>query len=146
MLLLFAGAPLQPIDEPGYRALISASKNKTLLVDFWASWCEPCRAELPELASLQRRLRSRSFRLATVSTDDPEQERTARRLLGAAGIGAPAYIRRPGSSDGFINAIDPKWSGALPALFLYDRSGRLVRSFRGEVEMRSVEAAVRKLL
>jgi hypothetical protein len=50
------------------------------------------------------------------------------------------------NDDHFINAIDPKWSGALPALFLYNRSGRKVTSFIGETDIGLVEAAIQKLL
>ena len=48
--------------------------------------------------------------------------------------------------DKFINLVDPKWSGALPALFLYDRTGRKVKMFVGETPMKELEAAVSKLL
>jgi len=48
--------------------------------------------------------------------------------------------------DKFINSVDPKWSGALPALFLYDRQGKLVKSFIGETELAVIEAAIRKIL
>ena len=42
--------------------------------------------------------------------------------------------------------VDPKWSGALPALFLYDRKGKLVKSFFGETPLATVEAEINKLL
>ena len=45
-----------------------------------------------------------------------------------------------------IDAIDPKWRGALPALFLYDRQGRRTASFIGETPAEEIQAAVRKLL
>ena len=57
-----------------------------------------------------------------------------------------AYIKRARNDEDFINAIDRKWTGALPALFLYDRQGRKAASFIGETEASEIEAALRKLL
>jgi hypothetical protein len=45
-----------------------------------------------------------------------------------------------------VAGIDPKWSGALPASFLYDKTGRKVRAFFGEVSIAELEAAIKKLL
>ena len=146
LLCLMAAAGLQPVDEGRYRELVASQKGKVLLVDFWATWCDPCREELPQLAKLAARLPGRDFQLATISSDEPEQAADALKLLQADQIREPLYIKSAADNDHFINSIDPKWSGALPALFLYDRSGRLARSFIGEVEMKDVEAAVRKLL
>jgi hypothetical protein len=50
------------------------------------------------------------------------------------------------ADDAFIDSVDKKWSGALPALFLYDRSGQRVTSFVGEVEISDIEHAIEKLL
>jgi hypothetical protein len=61
-------------------------------------------------------------------------------------VPGPAYRKQANDDERFIDAIDPKWSGALPALFLYGRGGRKARSFIGESDMRVVEDAVRKLL
>jgi hypothetical protein len=61
-------------------------------------------------------------------------------------VPTPAYIRRANDDDKFINFVDAKWSGALPALIIYDKSGRRVKSFIGETSMKDVEAAVLKLL
>jgi thiol-disulfide isomerase/thioredoxin len=141
--LLFA---LTPVDESGYQRLVNSHKGKVVLYNFWATWCQPCRAEMPELVKLQAKLKSRGFELVTISADDAEQDSAAEKIAKRYGVQAPAYRKQPKNDDQFINSIDPKWSGALPALFLYDRSGRKVRSFIGETDMKVVEAAISKLL
>jgi hypothetical protein len=69
-----------------------------------------------------------------------------RRSCARAGSTGAGYLKKSRDDNAFINGIDPKWSGALPASFLYDRQGRKVRSFFGEVEMAELEAAILKLL
>ncbi len=140
---LLASGTLTPLNEDGYRELVAKYKNKVLLVSFWATWCEPCRVELPRLAALQRQLPARDFSLVTVSIDEPEQGDQARRLLTLRG---PAYMATIQNRDAFINAVDPGWSGALPALFLYDRHGALVRAFTRDPDLNEVSRAVRKLI
>lgn len=135
---------LVPVDAAGYRQLVASQRGQIVLVDFWATWCEPCLKELPELIALHKRLGGR-FRLITISADEPEQEAEAASLLRKLGAPQPAYIKRPGDDDAFIRAVDPAWSGALPALFIYDRQGRKVRSFVGETSISTIEAALRAL-
>jgi thiol-disulfide isomerase/thioredoxin len=139
-------ATLTPIDETGFQKLVAAHKGKVVLYNFWATWCEPCRAEMPQLIKLQAKLKARGFELVTISADEPEQELDAEKVLKQFGSPSPAYRKQAKKDEQFINAIDPQWSGALPALFLYDRAGRKVRSFIGETEMATVEAAIQKLL
>ena len=141
-----AGDSLIPLNESSYRTLIVAQKGKVVLVNFWATWCAPCRKEMPELVKLEQRLRDRGFAMITVSADEPEQESDAVRLIRQNHVSLPAYIRRAPDDDRFISAVDPGWSGALPALFLYDRQGRRIRSWVGETGVADIEAAIRKLL
>jgi cytochrome c biogenesis protein CcmG, thiol:disulfide interchange protein DsbE len=142
---LCAQSKLTPVDEAGYAKLVAAHKGKIVLVDFWATWCEPCRAEMPQLVKLEQKLRARGFELVTVSADEPEQEAAASKVLKADGVSGPAYLKKAADDDKFIGAIDSKWGGALPALFLYDRTGEKARSFIGETPMRDLEAAIEKL-
>ena len=137
---------LSPVDETGYRAILKSSLGNVLLVDFWATWCAPCRQEMPRLSNLESRLRDKRFRLVTISADDPEQEAAAVEFLKKSGVSGAAYLRRAKDDDKFINSVDAKWSGALPALFLYDRQGKLVKSFVGETELPVIETAIRKIL
>ena len=141
-----SGEGLIPLNESSYRTLIVAQKGKVVLVNFWATWCAPCRKEMPELVKLERRFRNRGFGMITVSADEPEQENDAVRLIRQNHVRLPAYVRRAPDDDRFISAVDSGWSGALPALFLYDRQGKRIRSWVGETGIADIEAAIRKLL
>lgn len=143
---LSARQPLQPLDDSVYRKLIASHKGKVVLVDFWATWCSPCLEELPLLVKMEAKYRQRGLRLLTVSCDEPEEAAGAGQFLEKHGAPRPGYLKKVDDDEKFINSVDPMWSGALPALFLYDRSGRLVKSFVGETEMAALEEAIQKLL
>jgi thiol-disulfide isomerase/thioredoxin len=146
---LFASAPLVPlvpVNEAGFQKLVETHKGKVVLYDFWATWCAPCRAELPQLAVLQDKLRSKGLQVVTISADDQEHRAAAEKFIQMFRVDGPAYLKQANDDDHFINAIDPKWSGALPALFLYDKAGHKVRSFIGETDMAALERAIQKLL
>ena len=145
-LPLAAQDRLVPLDEAVYQKLIASAKGQVLLVNFWATWCEPCRAEMPALAKLAASLRARGFQLVTVSADEPEDEAAARQFLQKSGVQGPAYLKRVKNDDAFIASVDSKWSGALPALILFDRAGRKARTFLGETDLKTLEAAIRELL
>jgi thiol-disulfide isomerase/thioredoxin len=139
-------AELKPVDEAGYAKLLVGSKGKVVLVNFWATYCVPCRKEMPQLVALEAKLRARGFQFVTISADEPEQQGAAGMFLDKIKVPAPAYIRTAKDDDKFTAMVDQKWDGALPALFLYDRQGRKVKSFFGEADLSVVSAAIEKLL
>src|ERR1041384_4449621 len=127
-----APARLTEVDEAAYTKLLAAHRGKGVLVDFWATCCEPCREEMPKLALLEAKLRARGFVLLTVSADEPEQDAAAYAFLLKSGVRLPGYRKQTENDSAFIDSIDTKWTGALPASFLYDRTGKKVKSFIGE--------------
>jgi len=143
---LAAAPSLIPLDELAFRRMVTSHRGKILLVDFWATWRSPCREELPKLVDLYTAQKSKGFDLTTISCDEPEQQASAAHFLQTQRTPEPAYIRHATSDDAFINAIDPKWSGALPALFLFDRKGAVIQSFIGETDMKLLEKTINKAL
>lgn len=138
--------PLVPINEAGFEKLVDSHKGKVVIYDFWATWCAPCRAELPQLAVLKDKLRSRGLELVTISADDQEHRAAAEKFIQMFKVDGPAYLKQATDDDHFISAIDPKWNGALPALFLYDKTGHKVQSFIGATDVAVLERAIGKLL
>ncbi len=137
---------LTPLDERGFRQMIAAHRGQVLLVDFWATWCAPCRDELPKLVALYSAYKQKGLNLVAISCDEPEQAAQAAAFVNQQAAPQPHYIRRAKDDDQFINAVDPKWSGALPALFLFDRNGRQAASFIGETDMKKLEEALKRVL
>jgi thiol-disulfide isomerase/thioredoxin len=133
-------------DDAGYRNVVAAHKGKVVLVEFWATWCVPCREEMPELVKLERKLRARGLDVIMISVDDPGDETRAAKVLKDTTMPVPGFLRNVPDDDKFCVSVDPGWaSGAVPAIFLYNRSGRKVRSFIGATPMATVEAALEKL-
>ena len=137
---------LTRIDETGFQKLVQSNKGKVVMYDFWATWCAACRAELPELIKLDKKLHASGFVLVTISADEPEDDARAAKVMEQAGAPKPAYHKSAKRDEDFINFIDHNWSGALPAVFLYDKNGRRVRSFIGETGTATLEKAIRSLL
>jgi thiol-disulfide isomerase/thioredoxin len=144
-LLLFAAPErLIPVDESAYTKLIQANKGKVVLVDFWATWCAPCRAEMPRVAKMAESLKAKGLVVLTISADDLEQEADAIKFLKQSGLSAPSYVKRPKNDEKFISGVDPKWSGALPAMFLYDKNGKRVKSWIGETPIIELQNGICK--
>jgi thiol-disulfide isomerase/thioredoxin len=141
-----AAGSLTPLDEAAFRRMVAQHRGKILLVDFWATWCAPCRAEMPKLVALCSAQKRRGLDLVTISCDEPEQESAAAQFVDRQEAPSPHYVRHATSDDDFINAIDPKWSGALPALFLFDRNGKQVQSLIGETDPKLLETVIDKML
>jgi thiol-disulfide isomerase/thioredoxin len=140
-------APLPPLlDRQGYARLIANHRGRVVLVDFWATWCEPCRQEFAWLKELERRYRDRGLVVLAVSVDIPSAYPQVRKFLGQQQPRFSTYLKKPGDDEAFINAVDADWSGTLPATFVYDATGKRVRSLFGEQTPESFEAVVREFL
>jgi thiol-disulfide isomerase/thioredoxin len=143
---LSAQPKLAPLNEAAFAKMVASHKGKIVLVDFWATWCVPCRAEMPQLVKLSERLKARGFDLVTVSGDEPSKEALALKVLTENAVGGPFYVKKAADDDKFYASVDDKWSGEMPAMFIYDRTGKKVRSFLGETPVKDIEAAIQKLL
>jgi thiol-disulfide isomerase/thioredoxin len=127
---------LAAVREPGARAV---------LVNVWATWCPPCRAEFPDMIRVAREFRGDGLRMVLVSADFDASLTQAREFLADHDVDFPSY-HKAGDDMVFINTLDSLWSGALPATFLYDAAGHRVRFWEGQQSYETLSRAVRDVL
>jgi thiol-disulfide isomerase/thioredoxin len=139
-------ANVEPIDTDGLKDLISKSRDKPLLVNFWATFCDPCRDEFPDLVKIDREFRPKSLDFVTVSLDDLSGIKTdVPKFLAQMKATMPAYLLNVTDPEPAINAVDPKWQGDLPATFLYNAKGEVVFKAFGRVNTAALREAIGRL-
>jgi thiol-disulfide isomerase/thioredoxin len=145
-----AAAPFElagEVDAAGLRQTLAQQKGRVVLLNFWATWCVPCREEFPELSKLQKRHEAAGLRLIGVSTDFAKERPAVRKFLVEQRPSFPNYRKKSGGDDqNFIEAVDSSWGGELPYSVLYDRSGKKVRVYSGSLPLEAAEKEIRKLL
>jgi len=123
--------PLPRIDRAGLQQFIEKHRGKVVLLDFWATWCDPCMDLFPHHVDLHRRFADRGLVVVAVSLDLDDGEPAARRFLkreeAAFANFRCSYEIGPEPFEQFEIA-----GGAIPHVRLYDRTGRLRHAFGAE--------------
>lgn len=117
-----------PATIPSYRVTtldgqsftLPDTKGRVLLLNIWATWCAPCRAEIPELNELQKKYAGRKFDVIGVNVDLRENEGAVRRFAQDIQINYPVVLDPEGKMASLLNAF------VLPTSALVDRSGKVV--------------------
>jgi cytochrome c biogenesis protein CcmG/thiol:disulfide interchange protein DsbE len=130
-------APALALDDlGGKRVDLGALRGRVVLVNFWATWCPPCRAELPELAELWQEHKGSCFELLGVAEDSPPADLAA----ASRAIPYPILTDPRGRVAGDWGVV------GFPSTFLVDTKGEVVRVFQGAVTRRQVQEAIRPML
>src|SRR3982750_2298349 len=127
--------------------LNSSKLSKPLLVNFWATWCDPCREEFPDLVQIDKDYRGKGLDFIAVSLDDvSDAKTTVPNFLSEMKATMPTYLLNVSDPEPAILSVDKSWSGALPATFLYDVSGAVVFKHFGRVPAAELRTAIDKVI
>src|SRR6476659_3715705 len=127
---------VSPIDTEALKNLLTQQRQKPLLVNFWATFCDPCRDEFPDLVKINKDYGSNSLEFFTVSLDDvSEIKAEVPKFLDAMKATMPAYLLDVNDPEPAINLVDRKWRGDLPATYLYNEKGEVVYRHIGRVNI-----------
>jgi thiol-disulfide isomerase/thioredoxin len=128
-------------DNEGRIVEFDAYRGKVTLINFWATWCGPCKRELPDLISLSRELANRNIRFIGVSTDrGPNIIEDVRSFANEQGIPYPIVISNDDLEEAFGN---PR---AIPTSFLIDADGKIVHTLVGLRTKESLSQEITSLL
>lgn len=127
-----AAAAFLPITDKDYeRIVLAPRRGKVVLVNFWASYCQPCLEEIPALLALRRQLAD-DVDIVFVSTDDPAALPRAQQALTRSNLTlGPSYFVAHDDPTPFLTVVDPAWGGAVPHTIIYGRDGAIWQTLVG---------------
>jgi len=118
--------------------------SKVVLVNVWATWCAPCVEEFPEIVKLQRSYPDQ-LQVIFISADFPDSRDRALEFLKKQSINWTTYFKT-GKDQPFIEAISPKWTGALPFTQIIAKDGSVVDSWEQKAGYDKFERYIKKAL
>ena len=125
-------------DLSGQKLDLASYKGEVVLVDFWATWCDPCRAEIPHFVQLQDKYRNQGFRVVGISMDDGP--RPVLEFYGQYRMNYPVAMGNAKIAERFGGVL------GLPVSFLIGRDGRIYARHVGETETSVFESEIKELL
>lgn len=126
-------------DLKGKGVQLSSFKGKAVIVDFWATWCEPCKIEMPWLVDLQKKYGSQGLQIIGVAMDDAD-EQTIGAFAHKMGVNYPVLKGTEAVAD-LYGGLD-----SLPATFFLDRSGKIVDVAVGLTSQSVLEDSIKRSL
>ena len=117
---------LEPIDQAGVKELLSNNSGKLRVVNIWATWCGPCVVEFPEFVAMNRMYRGRDFEFVSICLDDMAKKDKALKFLKEKQASNKNYIFNIDNKYAFIEAVNPKWQGALPYTMIIEPGGNII--------------------
>lgn len=139
------GPTVTRVDLEGFKKLLKPD-GKPLLINFWATWCDPCRDEFPDLVKLDAAYKGK-IDFITVSLDDVADIKTVvPRFLRGMKAEMPAYLLSTSDESEAIALVSKDWAGSLPLTVLYDSSGVLNYTRNGPIFYTAVAANIDRLI
>jgi thiol-disulfide isomerase/thioredoxin len=125
---------IDTIGVQGIHKLILNNTDKLRVINVWATWCGPCVSEFPDFISINRMYRSRDFEWVTISADEPTIKSKVLKFLQKQQASATNYLFNSEDKYQLIEAIDPKWQGAIPYTIVVEPGGKILYAQQGVID------------
>lgn len=129
-------------DEAGIKDLLKNNSDKLRLINVWATWCGPCVTEFPDFITLNRMYSGRNFEFISISADNPAQKEKALQFLKTSQASNKNFIFNTDDKYKLIEAVDPKWQGALPYTILIEPGGKIVYAKQGRINVQQMKKII----
>lgn len=129
------------MDVHGEQQSMSQWKGKVLVVNFWATWCAPCREEIPEFIEMQNEYRDQELLFVGIAIDRKEKVVAYSKEFG---INYPVLIGNSNTMSVAEETGNPH--GALPYTIIVNREGEIIDTFLGRVHKKKLEKTLKPLL
>lgn len=134
---------VEKIDKAKLSKLIKDRKGKVLFLNLWATWCVPCREEFPSIVKLVDEFKDVEF--VGISVDFPDEiDSKIIPFLKTNKVNFNSYVNGIEGDEELINLLDKNWNGALPATFIFDKSGKKISFMEGKKSYEDFKREIEK--
>jgi thiol-disulfide isomerase/thioredoxin len=134
------------VDGPALESVLNRNKGRVIVLNLWATWCVPCREEIPELVRLHRIYRRQGLHLVLLSIDQPQALASVKEYLRKSKVNFVSYLSMEPHQNPRLVSLDPGWSGTLPSTFIFNRQGRRVKTLLGKQSFEHLAKALEPFL
>jgi len=108
-----------------FKHTLSSTSDTVYIINFWATWCAPCRKEIPQFEQIHKDYSGDKVKVLLVSLDFPDQkEKSLKSFIITNKVTAPVILLNEPDANSWIDIVDPSWSGALPATLIFRKENR----------------------
>jgi thiol-disulfide isomerase/thioredoxin len=126
-------------DVEGKPVKLSDFKGEVVILDFWATWCPPCRTEIPSFVALQKKYADKGFTVIGVSLDE-QGPSVVKSFMHRFGMNYPVVMGNQ------TVVVDYGGFEAIPTTFVIDRQGNIITAYQGAMDQATFESVIGPLL
>jgi thiol-disulfide isomerase/thioredoxin len=144
--IIYSQNKIDKINLDQLKKIISKREGKPILINLWATWCEPCREEMPDLVKFAEKYKSK-VDIIGISVDYPDEiDSKILPFVKNQNITFPVYVNDVKDQEKLIDYFDKDWNGAIPATFIFDIKGKKVNKIYGKKNFEYFEKQIKKYI
>jgi thiol-disulfide isomerase/thioredoxin len=138
---------MERLTADNFRERLASSPQELVFINFWATWCVPCKEEFPDLVRVEKEHRGKGIVFWAVSCDaEDDLATTVPQFLAEQDSGLEDFCINLSEQEEIINAVSAEWPGSLPATFIFRRTGERIFEHIGKMSYEQSKSAVQQAL
>lgn len=126
--------------------ILQEKSEKVKVINFWATWCKPCVAEMPQFEALKANKEFQNVEILLVSVDFAQDIEKVKRFITKKQLKNKVVLLNETDANSWIDRVEPTWGGAIPATLLIDGRTNRRLFLEKEFHQNELEEAVRKFI
>jgi thiol-disulfide isomerase/thioredoxin len=141
LLLISAKPEVVNLEQLNHK-VIHENNDTLYVVNFWATWCKPCVAEMPFFEEAAAKFAAGKVKVVFVSLNYPRELATVDKFVKQKKIQSPCFLLDAGNPNIWIDKIEPEWGGSIPATIMY-KAGKKVFFREGEFNQNQLDSIIK---